>query len=295
MSDVPPPPPAGQTPQPGDLPTSLPAETPAAAAVAPAPPAGNPKPRPGRVLAIVAFVLAIVGFLFAVIPPIAFLTFLFAITAVVLGIVSLARRSLGKPFAIVAVIVGGLAWLISIPVALSGVALQKGIEAGKEGAAPSSVSAPPAASSTPKTPATKAPATKAPATQAPPAAPDLSAYAPISDHDFALIVKDPDASKGKKVVVFGVVTQFDAASGPCDFLADTAATQQSDSFSYTQNTWVHASKAQCAQLADVVQGDHLQITADVLGSKSYDTQAGGNTTVPELGVEKVDVLPALAD
>jgi hypothetical protein len=48
-----------------------------------------------------------------------------------------------------------------------------------------------------------------------------STYENISPRDFAVLVKDPDVSKGRKTIVYGVVTQFDAATGtaniPCGY------------------------------------------------------------------------------
>jgi hypothetical protein len=41
---------------------------------------------------------------------------------------------------------------------------------------------------------------------------DPSTYQSLSPRDYALLVKDPDSSKGAKIIVYGSVTQFDAAS-----------------------------------------------------------------------------------
>jgi hypothetical protein len=42
-----------------------------------------------------------------------------------------------------------------------------------------------------------------------------------------------------------------------------------------------------ARLADFVEGDIVLINAVATGSYSYDTQAGGNTTVPAFYVAKI--------
>jgi hypothetical protein len=49
---------------------------------------------------------------------------------------------------------------------------------------------------------------------------DKSTYDSVTPREFALISKNPDAYTGKKLIVFGVVTQFDAATGAGGFLAD---------------------------------------------------------------------------
>ena len=40
-------------------------------------------------------------------------------------------------------------------------------------------------------------------------------------------------------------------------------------------------------LNDVVQGDLFRATIEVLGSESYDTQVGGNTTVPKFRIQTI--------
>jgi hypothetical protein len=79
---------------------------------------------------------------------------------------------------------------------------------------------------------------------------DPKTYNAISPHNFALMLKDPDAHKGEKMIVYGVVTQFDSRTGRSEFRADTAAQPQDDRFGYQQNTMVHAGDASI--LANVV-------------------------------------------
>jgi hypothetical protein len=79
-----------------------------------------------------------------------------------------------------------------------------------------------------------------------------------------------------------VVTQFDAATGTSDFRADTGAEQMTNSHDYEENTFVHAPDP--AILKDVVEKDMVTMYVYVAGSYSYNTQIGGNTTVPVLNV-----------
>ena len=89
------------------------------------------------------------------------------------------------------------------------------------------------------------------------------------------------------------MTQFDAATGTCSFLAATSNSDLASSFS--QNTSIDAVKSgsKCPIVSNVVQGDHLQLWVVVEGAYSYDTQAGGNTTVPQFEAMQVTELPAL--
>ncbi|MDG3012284.1 DUF2510 domain-containing protein [Rhodococcus sp. D2-41] len=115
---------------------------------------------------------------------------------------------------------------------------------------------------------------------------DPSTYEQLSDRDFALITKNPAAAIGRKVIVYGRVTQFDSATGTGRFLARTGASPSDDGYDYDQNTMVVGDTP--ALIADTVKGDLVTMYAKVLGSFSYDTQAGGNTTVPQLQVNIIE-------
>ena len=111
----------------------------------------------------------------------------------------------------------------------------------------------------------------------------------LSSRDFAKIVKEPEAYAGRYVVVYGQVTQFDSATGTESFLANSGPAKTPVQFGfagYTQNTIFSGS---ADMLADVLKGDVFKATVEVLGSKSYETQIGGNTTVPHFEVEKISV------
>jgi hypothetical protein len=119
---------------------------------------------------------------------------------------------------------------------------------------------------------------------------DRSSYAPLTTRDFALMAKNPDAWTDRKVIVYGVVTQFDTATGPTAFRADTAATPESSPYKYDQNTLVTARDA--AIVANVVEKDLVTMYVEVQGSYTYDTQIGGSTTVPLLAVNIIDSTTA---
>lgn len=117
---------------------------------------------------------------------------------------------------------------------------------------------------------------------------DLGSYGSIDERTWALVTKDPDSHVGEKYVIFGVVTQFDAATGTSTFRANTGASQQEHSYQYDVNTLVDAVDA--AQVADIVKDDILRMYVKVKVSYSYDTQIGGTTTVPRVLIHSSELI-----
>ncbi|KXF51351.1 hypothetical protein AXA44_01265 [Rhodococcus sp. SC4] len=115
---------------------------------------------------------------------------------------------------------------------------------------------------------------------------DRTTYETLSDRDFALVMKNPDANKGRKLVVYGHVTQFDSVTGPDRFRADTMAAPQDYSFQYDNNTVVTGT---APLLANPVSGDFVTMYVVVAGSHRYSTTLGGETTVPKLNALMLDV------
>jgi hypothetical protein len=114
-----------------------------------------------------------------------------------------------------------------------------------------------------------------------------STYEEITPRDFALIAKDPDAHRMRKLVLYGVVTQFDSATGTEGFRANVDAVPHSRSYDFDQNTILAASDP--AILADVVEKDFVTMWVSGAESYSYDTQMGGRTTVPKFTVNIIKV------
>ena len=56
-------------------------------------------------------------------------------------------------------------------------------------------------------------------------------------------MKNPDAARGRKLVVYGYVTQFDAATGIAGFRANTAAAPSSAWYDYDVNSIANAPAA----------------------------------------------------
>jgi len=121
-------------------------------------------------------------------------------------------------------------------------------------------------------------------------------FSPIASRDFELLAKNPDAHAGEMYIIWGEVTQFDAATGMDIFRADTGATKSVIEYGwrtdYDQNTMLTGDEG---ALADVIEGDCFEAKVTVSGSYSYDTQIGGNTTVPMFEVYAISVYGTIAE
>jgi hypothetical protein len=120
-------------------------------------------------------------------------------------------------------------------------------------------------------------------TVAPPP-PKATSYAKPAARDWAKIVKAPDNYIGKGYVVWACITQFDAATGTDSFRADASYKNLGDSWYTGDNSLFNGTTD---QLSDFVTDDIVEMNVTSLGSYSYDTQAGGNTTVPLFQVDKI--------
>ena len=109
-------------------------------------------------------------------------------------------------------------------------------------------------------------------------------YATLSSRNWAKLVKSPDTYTGKGYVIWACIFQFDAATGDEGFLAQ--ASYKKLSYWYTDGE--NASfTGTAAKLADFVEDDVVYMKVVSEGSYSYDTQAGGNTTVPQFRVVSI--------
>ena len=130
------------------------------------------------------------------------------------------------------------------------------------------------------------PTPSAPSTPAAPLAPATS----ISDREWAQIAKDPAAHTGDRVVVFGEVTQFDAATGTTAFRANVDGVEHKPEYGFADYPTNTVLTGEEDLLKPLVQGDLFKAEVTVAGANSYDTQIGGSTTAPELTVTKLDVI-----
>lgn len=119
--------------------------------------------------------------------------------------------------------------------------------------------------------------------------PSKKSYKELSSRNFKLLAKDPDAYIGDTYVIYGEITQFDAATGTDTFRADTGPKKLRISYGYVdydQNSMLNGEEG---TLKKLVEGDCFKAKVTVLGSYSYDTQNGGNTTVPLFQVDSISV------
>ncbi|RAO17583.1 hypothetical protein [Micromonospora noduli] len=162
------------------------------------------------------------------------------------------------------------------------------------GASSSPAPSPTSASPTTVAPITAAPTSAAPTSAlpsptkaAPPPKPKPPSYKTLTERQWKLIAKDPDGYLGKTYVVYGRVTQFDAATGTDSFRADVAHRRMAEDYDYETNTILNGSES---DLDNLVEDDIFRANVTVLGSFSYDTQIGGETTVALLQVDSIKVL-----
>lgn len=112
-------------------------------------------------------------------------------------------------------------------------------------------------------------------------------HSQISARDWQVIAKNPDAHTGKRIIVYGYVTQFDAATGTTSFRASIDGVKHRQTYEYDTNTFLRGT---ADALADIVVDDEFKAEVTVGGSLSYDTQIGGSTTVPVLQVDTITRL-----
>lgn len=119
--------------------------------------------------------------------------------------------------------------------------------------------------------------------------PVKKSYKALTSRKFKQLAKDPDSYLGKTYIIYGEVTQFDAATGTDTFRANIGPKKLKISYGwvdYSQNSMLVGDED---KLKKLVEGDCFKAKVTVLGSYSYDTQAGGNTTVPLFQVDSFSV------
>ncbi|OZC83435.1 hypothetical protein CH282_15900 [Rhodococcus sp. 06-418-1B] len=112
---------------------------------------------------------------------------------------------------------------------------------------------------------------------------DRATYPAISARDLALLSKNPDANRGKKMVVYGQVAQFDAMTGAGLFRADVGASPGSG---YDLNVLV---TGDAVTLAPVVQGNYVTIYGVLTGSQTYENPFGGSATAATMTASIIDI------
>jgi len=110
-------------------------------------------------------------------------------------------------------------------------------------------------------------------------------YKKLSKRAWQKVVKSPDKYLGKTYQLWACITQFDAATGDDTFRADATYKKvgkydwyDGANSLFTGPVW---------RLDDFVEDDIVVMNVVSLGSFDYDTQIGGNTTVPLFEVRKI--------
>lgn len=116
---------------------------------------------------------------------------------------------------------------------------------------------------------------------------DPSTYEQLSERDWLLIAKDPGKHIGRKVVLYGSVTQFDSGTGTNAFRANTGGEVQENSYQYDTNTIVQEGTP--GLFDEVVTDDLVTLYVEIDGVMKYDTTIGGSTSAPKVSAYIVEV------
>lgn len=246
-------------------------------------PQASPSTTKPKALALSALIVGIVAFLTGLLPVVGIVI---GIAAIALGVLALVRKQ-SKGMSITGIILGAIAALVSVAMTIGLTAFTANLPRESATSAPAPSQSAEAIEPEPS---------PEPTTEAPPESttPDLATFTETDDRNWALIAKDPDAHVGTNLILYGSIMQFDSATGRCAMLIDTAATQKEMSYDYAQSVMAVAGdwETECPVFDPLVEDDHVKIWATVVQSFSYDTQIGGNTTVPMVEVWQAELLPA---
>jgi hypothetical protein len=110
-------------------------------------------------------------------------------------------------------------------------------------------------------------------------------FSSISEREWALIAKDPQGNIGKAIIIFGYITQFDAATGLNQFRADINGINSRTIYGFTGDNTFLTGDVQL--LKNFVAKDYFTAKVIVKGSKTYTTTLNGSITVPSLEVVEI--------
>jgi len=106
-------------------------------------------------------------------------------------------------------------------------------------------------------------------------------FVTLNKRGWAQVVKSPDRHVGKGYKLWACISQFDAATGEGSFRGQASFKNQPYWYTDGDNAFF---SGEPNALVPFVTGDIVAMNVSGLGSYSYDTQAGGNTTVPAFKV-----------
>ncbi|MGJ5671692.1 DUF2510 domain-containing protein (plasmid) [Rhodococcus aetherivorans] len=117
-----------------------------------------------------------------------------------------------------------------------------------------------------------------------------ASYEQVNTRDFALIARDPSAARGRKLVLYGYVSQFDSATGTNQFRASVDSQPLGSWYEYDHNVVIKAGDR--GLVANVVEDDLITLWVEVDEPLTYDTTLGGSTTVPSFRLNMIEVTGA---
>ncbi|PTR30582.1 hypothetical protein C8K36_102434 [Rhodococcus sp. OK519] len=115
---------------------------------------------------------------------------------------------------------------------------------------------------------------------------DKSVYESVTDRDYAVIAKNPDPHRGRKVIIYGDVFQADSRIGENDIKIN--ARGEGNTLFFEQNTHIVGSSD---TFRDVVEGDEVKVWATVLGEYEYTSLSDKQIRVPMLQANMIEVIP----
>ncbi len=138
--------------------------------------------------------------------------------------------------------------------------------------------------------------TAAPATLAappPPTAP-TGPHRKITAREWSLIARNPEAHEGERIIVYGVVTQSDTATGSQFLRASVDGVEHKPRYGFADYATNTVLAGAVSDLDNVVADDLFRAEVTVTRSFSYDTQIGSNTTAPLLAVNSIKVTGSVS-
>lgn len=113
----------------------------------------------------------------------------------------------------------------------------------------------------------------------------------VNDRDFSDIAANPDRYRGKALIVYGAVIQFDTATGDNSLRAQVGGERVQGSASYS-GTYPHNAFLRGEKLtsAGLVAQDVFEAKVVVTGSYTYPSITGAKITVPDFTVHAISVI-----
>lgn len=111
-------------------------------------------------------------------------------------------------------------------------------------------------------------------------------YKRLNTRAWQRLVRSPDDHIGERIQLWACIYQFDSATGPEAFQALAAPRKLGELAWYTSGENSQFT-GPAKRLDPFVKGDLVWMNVIVNGSYSYDTQQGGNTTVPTFAVQGI--------